>query len=218
LPDLDATLPNDRVEFYRVNTVQSGWLQNTLASGCIETDWTIRSAAPPHYPVSQSSCPFDELLAVAHQATNPALPAIRILVMHHPPHFFNATGTPSDLKAGALNNASDLGAALAKSAVRFHLVLAGHRHELNPAIGVRLTYSLASGGWQKPLPPTVVQLVAGSPTQLAQGTDRPSFSVYRLEVDANQLAVERTVYYLQSDLDTAFTILCCEKTVSCLPV
>ena len=88
-----GTLPNPLVmnaspctlEIYRLNTVQAQFLKNTLASGNIDTNVLLPST---HSPSTGQS-------------------TVRLLVMHHPPHFFNASGGISDLFEGRLTNAID---------------------------------------------------------------------------------------------------------------
>jgi hypothetical protein len=177
------------LEFYRLNTIQSQFLRNTFADGNISTD----SGKDLSY----------ELSAIANRLSknNPNRNVIRLIVMHHPPHAFTSAGTQCDLHEGTLTNVNVLTSGL--NSQRFHFVLAGHRHAINPKPGTGPWW------WQPPLPTATVQLTAGSATQFTPaGHERPSFNVYFLFGDERQrvLSVDRAVYRFRSDLDTQFTL------------
>lgn len=179
-----------RVEVYVVNTVQHTAIANTLADGTIDFDHPDPTA-PHSYPCGTS----DPLNWIEHMARlalprDPAARVFRIVVMHHPPHFFgswpsNGARWYHKLTSGVLTNAQLLTGWLQHvwiHALPFELVLAGHRHELDPPAGSR----------PGPLRNTrAIQLVCGTPTQT--GADH-SLSVYEMELDTHKVSVTRTVY------------------------
>jgi hypothetical protein len=213
LPDdpavVRSTSPPCRVELYRLNTIDSEIWPNTWARGTLQPDVGVRNGTASYQHAHQ---PLEEVLSLARTAmsNDPRTPAVRILLMHHPPHFFQATGSLSDLTEGVLANSRQLGQFLRdcrqSDGVAFHLVIAGHRHALDPAHGV--TYRPLLGGEpQTPLPGTTAQLVTRSPTQSISGSaPRPAFCVYGLEVndDVSELSVERTVYRWRTDTSSRF--------------
>jgi 3',5'-cyclic AMP phosphodiesterase CpdA len=220
LPDLQVfNTSTFDLEIYRVNTVQSSPVHNTFAAGKIATDFPVANGHRGVYPASCMADPMEELatLAAARRGGR-SNPVIRVLAMHHPPHFCNATGDPMDIVEGPLRNADELNRALSRE--RFHLVVAGHRHLINPVLGT--THTFHPGGQpHPPLPPTMLQLVAGTPTQAVDPDDNPpSFSVYRLRVDGRRgrLQLDRTIYQHASDLDSTFTPEPVEPTLRDLPV
>ncbi len=95
--------------------------------------------------------------------------------------------------------------------VPFHLVIAGHRHALDPADDGSYDAVLAA---QKPLPSGCGQLVAESPTlepvvfeDIEPPRDTPrSFAIYRLHGDENSggLNVFRTVFRYDRRAPQAF--------------
>lgn len=189
-----------RIELYRIRTANSSSLLNTLAAGKIR-DHLPKGMA--NYKQSLGRDPLAELDELCN--VNSGKPVVRVLVMHHPPHFFAATGTLRDLTEGALTNADDFAKRQMNAVNPIHLIIAGHRHLPDPAPSVVL-HPGRGGQAQLPLPAKVVQLVAESPTQ-DQGTEgkRPAFSVYRLEIsDKKTLNVYRTIYRFESDLDLGF--------------
>jgi hypothetical protein len=151
------------VEVYTLNTVQHTAVANTFAKGEFAFDHPDRTA-PKLYP-DRTSDPLDYIsgLARRHRPADPRTQVLRLIVMHHPPTFFGTTpgasGVWTKLTSGALKNEAELLHWLhAQEAqdVPQHLVLAGHRHLLDPQAG-------------KPAPPLghshAVQLVCGTPTQ-----------------------------------------------------
>ena len=181
------------LEFYRVNTIRSGFVANTMAYGRIAADRRITGRDV--YPHSRSNDPFMELAALARDHQTTTLPIVRILVMHHPPHFFHASASVKDLAEGPLENGNELQGVLTTR--RFHLLLAGHRHRVDPSPGVQLTPT-EYGRPQAPLPNTTVQLVAGTATQMIEDTEheRPSFNTYVLILQRPSMTLEvsRIVY------------------------
>jgi hypothetical protein len=124
------------------------------------------------------------------------------LLMHHPVHAFR-----SDRFDRFATSAFDSRDRVARTLGRvpFQLLLAGHRHALDPEPDQ--TY-VATNAKQDPLPKNVAQLVAESPTMepivyddIPKVEDRwsNSFSLYRLIVDdqRNVLEVERQVFRIR---------------------
>jgi hypothetical protein len=122
------------------------------------------------------------------------IPAVRIVLMHHPPH-----RPPHSGGAGSLDGADELAEALGELCVQ--LVIAGHFHTLDPPRGASRG---SSEGSQPPLVPPTAQLVCESPTQasvrrIEDGDEYAdlvprSFSRYRLWADTSECDVERVVY------------------------
>ena len=121
---------------------------------------------------------------------------IRIVLMHHPPHVFDAS--PGDRMTTCLLFGSKLFGLCAKKA-RVQLVLAGHRHRLNPRSPT--AGHIVEADRQRPLGSETLQLVASTATQEMADIDSAhrasgnSFSVYRLLVDEarSRLRVRRSV-------------------------
>jgi 3',5'-cyclic AMP phosphodiesterase CpdA len=122
--------------------------------------------------------------------------AIRVVLMHNPPHAFAATrwdGWTTAYLAGA----EELAETLAE--LRVQVVIAGHRHALDPPAGAE-NYSFT----QRPLREPTVQLVAETPTQRWTHHDSPPLSAaasrsycrYRLVIDelGEAFSVLRTTY------------------------
>jgi len=196
-----------RVEIYRVNTVDPGIWASAVSKGRICD------------PIG-SQDPFKKILADAgaQLTAHGKGPVIRILMMHHPPHFFAATGTVWDLIEGRLTNGDDLKPVC--QAHRFHLVVAGHRHKDDPSVGMTIR-PVTGASPQTPLLAGTMQLVTGSATQ-DPGTSgpRPSFATYSLLHDSTKqtIDVERTKYVYRSDLDQMFTPEPPEQICQDLPV
>lgn len=167
----------------RVNTISRTALEETLASGRV-TD----------HPPGHGGSVIDGLRAAF--AGWRGEPAIRIAVMHHPPHVFDAK-LSEELTTGRLVGGDELARCL--SELRVQLVIAGHRHKLNPGAGVT---SPAPSPGGPPLADPTVQLVGQSATQDsvepgdAESGRVPSrsFCRYRLLTDGAGFAVERTVF------------------------
>jgi len=209
LPDW-ITLPAGKftIHFFRLNSVQSGFLANTVALGYLSSD--------PYY---QNIGKLDTILGhVATRASgfSSATNTIRILVMHHPPHFFNSQGLVSDLVEGPLYNTADLLPAFNQH--RFHLVIAGHRHALDP----KKTPLPITGKQSQPvLPANTIQLVAGTTTQESGNPQyRPSFNVYTLRVNEqlDLMCVEREIYRFLTDADTSYTRVHADSAVCSLSI
>jgi hypothetical protein len=203
---VDVRFGPHRLDLYLVDTVCAAADANTLALGDLATDCDARDVKPDEpYPLSKSFDPLDELQVLESRA--PELPAggriVRALVMHHPPHYFdkrNRDGKPTGhpLTEGVLAGADELGTLLVESP--FELVIAGHRHAVDPA--------LAGPRAQPPLPRDTLQLVCGSPTQSPGANDAdPSFSVYELSVDERgQLRVTRDLHVLEELPEPRFVV------------
>jgi hypothetical protein len=171
----------------RVNSISRTLLEETLASGRI-TD---------HPPGNGD---LNSVLGDLSDAFEPwrGKRAVRIAVLHHPPHVFEATRA-TELTTGRLEGAPEFAQRLGELGVQ--LVVAGHRHKLNPAEDVT---SATPPDAQPPLGAPAVQLVAESPTQDSvamaeddtEDADTPprSFCRYRLWADDASFAVERTVF------------------------
>lgn len=104
----------------------------------------------------------------------------------------------SYITEGALLNADALSRALERAGC--HLVIAGHRHHVDPPVGAPnaspRAYDAAAAP-QPPLPARLPQLVAATPTQRPEATGvAPSFNVYDVKLDAKKKShsVERTVF------------------------
>jgi hypothetical protein len=114
--------------------------------------------------------------------------ALRIALMHHPLHSFDAN-LATRLTTGRVDNCDP--AAAAVESARCHLLLAGHRHRLNPSTRGRVR---AGGAEQDPLR-TCGQLVAESPTVGDLSGAEPTRSVcaylVRLDEQRGELAVDR---------------------------
>jgi hypothetical protein len=179
-----------RLEVYRLNSVAPLPLLAAVASGSIG----------PHprgqkLPLTKGT---DALAELFHQTRAPARVAgtepVRILAMHHPPHFFRGS-LSARLTSGRLVE-SDAVASCAEYS-RIHLVMAGHRHELDPPEGT--TYDGRSPvPNQLPFNGTRGQLVSESPTARSSVKPRAggkSMSVFRLYLDddRNTLRVARAV-------------------------
>lgn len=183
------------VEVYTLNTVQHHAVANTFAEGEFDFDHPDRTK-PRNYPDTSTSDPLDHITALArrHRPADPHVQVLRLLVMHHPPVFFGISPTPGisgawkKLTSGTLRNEATLLRWLhAQDAqdIPQHLVLAGHRHLIDPLPG-KAPSPLGSS--------QCIQLVCGTPTQSRGRHDPPhSFSVYDVNFDP-QLAVTRTIY------------------------
>jgi 3',5'-cyclic AMP phosphodiesterase CpdA len=152
--------------------------------------------------------PWAELEQDIRRAPSRGVP-LRIVALHHPPHLFTKAGSANIAVEGSLENAAELARFLEQMAgygYRIPLVLAGHRHALDPS-GLKFR-----PGTQPPLNADTLQLVAPSVTQdsippKSAVVDRPAFAVY--DLDAYQLSghnveVKRTVYRHRDPKDTRF--------------
>ncbi len=143
---------------------------------------------------------------------------MRVLALHHPPHFF--TGSLfSQVTSGRLVQSLEVGACAEYS--RLHLVMAGHRHQLDPAEGASYDGRSAAPN-QLPLNSTRGQLVAESPTahsDLREGSGRNSLSVYRIYLDEDRdvLRVARAVLAYR-ERGTAFAAYAWEDTFVEVPM
>jgi hypothetical protein len=216
-----------RIEFYRVNTVRSGPVANTLAKGRIETDYPIRvRGSPTAYPTSGTTDPIVELRELAD--TGGRSNVIRVLVMHHPPHAFPPRGNSRHIWEGQLESTPQFVSLLQSR--RFHFILSGHRHLVHPIDDPRDPACTplsphARMSVQPPLPPMTVQLVAGSPTQpVDNGNEAPSLSVYSLYASSGSaspvLKLDRVVYAIKDpvDADPEFSPRPAETIVEGLPL
>lgn len=129
--------------------------------------------------------PGGPLETVSGYGLNPG--DLNIAVMHHPVHFYRPVTLRDRLGIGQLDDAATIASSLSASGI--DLVLAGHRHRLDPAFGASVD---ARAPEQDPLPSGVAQLVAISPTiptdkpaarQDPVGTPPSGVCVYRVIVD-----------------------------------
>jgi hypothetical protein len=122
--------------------------------------------------------------ALADLASNSRLPAhensLRILLTHHPIARFQNQSTGSNVGGD-----EEFG----KSNAAIHLVLAGHKHEIDPVKAQDV-----STDPQAPLPLGIGQLVASTPTQC--GKHHRSLCVYRVYLDegGNFFNITRIIY------------------------
>ncbi len=123
---------------------------------------------------------------------------LNVAVMHHPPHFYRPLTLRDRLGVGQLDDASNVANQLAEAGI--DLVLAGHRHRLDPAFGETVD---ASGPGQWPLPPGLAQMVAISPTiptdapaarRDPDGSPRSGICVYRLVVSSGSITLHRVIH------------------------
>lgn len=161
------------VELHALNSVLCTAGDNTFAVGELIPDVLgPKGVEPP-----------DPLVDLNSNASAPG--AIRVLMMHHPPHHFEKPGGGSER---GLRDADRLGAWLEgrETGFQFQLVLAGHRHAIDPPQPADANYK------QPPLPAHCLQLVCGTPTQ--ESAAAPSFSVYELERTEKGIQVSRQIY------------------------
>lgn len=171
----------------RVNTVARDFTGELLATG------ELNPVPPARRSVPALLEEIRELFAPYQGAD-----VVRVALMHHPPHAFAAERV-DQLTTAHLRHAKELADALRDA--RVQLVVAGHRHALDPPLGAN-----RYGFTQRPLDSPTVQLVAESPTQrtteadddVVSGARGRSFCRYRLIADdgASTFAVERTVFRL----------------------
>jgi Calcineurin-like phosphoesterase len=189
-----------RVEIYRVNSVAPSPLTNSFANGAIRRH-------PPGcvLPETGGKNVFNEILALTQKPSDVPGRPIRIAAMHHPPHFFE--GSLFERFAGGLVSEAE-GFARCCGRGGIQLVVAGHRHELNPADG-----EVYSGNTfplpQPPLNASTAQLVSESPTadsDVASVPARNSFSRYRILVNGTSatLRIERTTFRYRDAAPMAF--------------
>jgi 3',5'-cyclic AMP phosphodiesterase CpdA len=171
------------LELHAINSVLCGAGDNTWAVGELACD-----CVDPSGPESP-----DALVALEHNTC--AGEAIRLLLMHHPPHHFVKPGGGSER---GLRDAERLGTWLAErgAGARFQLVLAGHRHAIDPPVQPIRGYE------QPPLPACSLQLVCATPTQ--ESATEPSFSVYELRRTERGVELSRQIYARKGRFDRRF--------------
>jgi hypothetical protein len=177
----------------RLNSVSRTLLEETRATG------RVSDHPPAETPLKQV---LDELSALFDPWRGRE--AVRIVLMHHPPHAFKVEAGES-LTTADLVGAQELAERLAEDHVQ--LVIAGHRHKLDPPLQPGPEHRPA----QPPLRAPTVQLVAETPTQETvpskgdttsyDGVQRRSFARYRLWSDRRTLTVQRTVFRYERDED-----------------
>jgi len=178
-----------RIELYRLNSVSPGSLRGSLATGSVEPH-------PPFtkLPLSKSRDAIRELYALALQSKGFASRPIRVIAMHHPPHFFG-DDVFTRLTSGRVVGAD--GIARFVSNWQTHLIVAGHRHALDPAVGSVHVGSQPDFN-QYPLSSSTGQLVSESPTadsDLAAIPSPKSIAIYRVHADdaTKRVRVERSI-------------------------
>jgi hypothetical protein len=190
-PRTFAVAGNRTLELYRASTVPEGvWA--TIAAKAKLTPHPLGKALP----LTKGNDGLAELAAAAQQQHDSR--AIRLLLLHHPLHAFRA-GRVTRTTTAAFSGRTHVARVIRR--VPFHLVIAGHRHELDPAEGGVCD---AAAGTQRPLPTGSAQLVAESPTYdpvvfegVASAPDHAnSFAVYRLLLDDQNrtLSVRRRLF------------------------
>lgn len=167
-----------RLRFHRVNTV----LSQLFGGGLAARGGVGLHPMNDEWGATDIGTTVDALRSAI--AADPFRPALNVLLMHHPAHLFDAGfGTPQT--TGQLHGRQQLCDSLSDMGVG--LVVAGHRHRLNPQYGAHPPHE------QPPLPQGVLQLVASSATAVG---DERSFSVYRLhwEPGSPSVTVDRLVF------------------------
>ncbi|MEM7139388.1 MAG: metallophosphoesterase [Actinomycetota bacterium] len=177
-PDVTEVAANGHsVAVSRVNTVSTNRLAAVFAKGSLD-------AHPPQRPRE-----VEALLATIGSAFSAGAGTIGIAVTHHPVHNFAPTNFVHATASGGLRSRDQLAAALKDC----NVVLAGHRHRVDPPNPVTTS--------QLPLDQTVIQLAAGSTLQEAEGNfsdESYSFNRYRLSTSEEEgtetFAISRTVF------------------------
>lgn len=181
-----------QLEVFRASSVPPDWWSAVRGSGQL----TPHPLGEP-LPLTMKAGALRELRAAARAGRTPG--AVRILALHHPVHAFESSWLQEQFATTGFKGRDSL--ARLTGQVPFSLVLAGHRHKLDPAEDSRYdAFDLR----QPPLPQGIGQLVAESPTtypvpyldiQPADAVPN-SFSLYRLLVDDERqaLRVDRTVF------------------------
>lgn len=188
-----------RLEVYRVNTVSPYPLSGSLASGSIRPH-------PPGatLPRTGSDDVFRELFELTRLAGDTRAHPVRIVAMHHPPHFFGGT-LGERITSGHVAEADGFARCLSYS--RIHLVVAGHRHELDPSQDVQYDGREPAPN-QSPLNSTTGQVVAESPTASSDllQANRNSLCLYRFYADDAErtLRVTRSVLRYRDGADVQF--------------
>ncbi len=123
---------------------------------------------------------------------------LNIAVMHHPLHFYRPLTLRDRLGVGHLDDAVNVAERLATAGI--DLVLAGHRHRLDPAFGDTID---ATHRAQWPLPAGLAQLVALSPTMATdtsaaradpEGSPRSGLCVYRVMATRGTISLQRLIH------------------------
>jgi hypothetical protein len=174
------------VVFVPLNTVNSHPLRGALlAYGRIS----------PHPP--NPSHPQAQALDIV-AAYNLCPDDLNIAVMHHPPHFYRPLTLRDRLGIGHLDDADYVACRLAAAGI--DLVLAGHRHRLDPPF---LETIDAAQPKQAPLPAGVAQMVAISPTLPTEasvarndpeGSPRSGLCVYQIMASPESISLHRVIH------------------------
>ena len=123
---------------------------------------------------------------------------LNIAVMHHPPHFYRPLTLRDRLGIGHLEDSSYVADRLAAAGI--DLVLAGHRHRLDPAF--RET-THAAQPLRSPLHRTIAQMVAISPTiptdasaarHDPEGSPRSGLCVYQIMASPESISLHRVIH------------------------
>jgi len=178
------TTQGPAVTFVPINSVHSGAVRGgLLANGRL-------SSHPP-----DTGDVIDRLRNLRLRDTD-----LNVAVLHHPPHAARPITLRDRLGVGRLENGRSVAAELHRMGI--DLVLSGHHHRLDPPFGHGLD---ASAGHQPPLPATMAQLVALSPTMDSHrgavdhgmaGAPRRGLCVYRIIVESSgtSFTVQRLIY------------------------
>lgn len=161
---------------------------NSVSSGFLPGHVFARGRLSPHPPGRQDA--VKDLAAIRWESDD-----LRIVALHHPVHFFGSSAPERFPWPKRLAKADAVADALSESGVQ--LVLAGHRHKLDPGFQARLP---VDDELQPPLRRPTFQLTAVSPT--VGGSDereripRMGLCVYRIQLheSADFVSVDRHIY------------------------
>jgi hypothetical protein len=196
--------PGLALTFHRLNSVHPRTLAATFANGKIGS-----------HPVDLGDGCTERALDELANDSDSDKPSIRVVLMHHPPHPFDAGPLKRYLTTGRVEGSKELGER-ANRDLRIHIVVAGHRHAMNPPVGT--TIDASKKATQKPLPARTIQIVAESPTSsitLASVSDpldqrvryatSNSFCLYRLFVDQSlqELRIQREQFSFEGSRGTS---------------
>ncbi len=172
--------PGPDIVIVPINTVRSRRTRGGV--------WSNGLVSP--HPPSKSS-PLDDLRSLGLDPSD-----INIVIQHHPVHFFGDRKSKLLPRwVGDLDDKEQV--AYTYEEANVHLVMAGHRHALNPSYQTGLVSSSLT---QHPLRPKTAQLVSLSPTisQTNAAAHHPSrgLCVYRIiaDIPGNRISVERAIY------------------------
>ncbi|MBL8775323.1 MAG: hypothetical protein JNK12_05310 [Acidimicrobiales bacterium] len=162
---------SDDLSFVLVNTVWAAGLMGALRGGVCGSGRVTGHLPGAELPLSAATDPLGEIRAIGA----PQAGALRVALMHHPPHMFD-NHILQALTTCALDDADELCAAL--NDIKVSLVLAGHRHRIFPPPD-----SSVDGRDDRHLPlwPGSIQITSGSPT--VGDPSHRGISILRLQRD-----------------------------------